>query len=102
MIRALHGPLSEWVNKLDGTPGRKVWHNYWETLLTHPTSYFARLNYTHQNAVKHGLVKVAKDYPWCSAAWFERETSPALVKAIQRFKIDRVQVEDAFEPESDE
>ncbi len=99
MIRALHGPMSTWVNKLDGVPGRQVWHNYRETLLTRQTSYFARLNYTHYNAVRHGLVKEARDYPWCSAAWFERETAPAMVKAISRFKTDKLEGEDDFRPE---
>lgn len=99
MIRALHGPLAKWVNKLDGTPDRKVWHNYWETLLTQQTSYFARLNYTHNNPAKHGLVKESRDYPWCSAAWFEKTTPPPIAKAISRFKTDRVKVEDDFQPE---
>jgi putative transposase len=99
LIRALHGPLARWINKLDAAPDRQVWHNYWETLLTHRTSYLARLNYTHNNAVRHGLVKDAKEYPWCSAGWFERETAPAMVNAIYRFKTDRLRVEDEFEPE---
>ena len=34
-------------------------------------SYLARLNYVHQNPVKHGLVRVANQYRWCSAAWLE-------------------------------
>jgi len=50
----------------------------------------------HQNAVKHKLVAVANQYPWCSAAWFERVASPAQVKTIYRFKIDGVKVEDDF------
>jgi len=54
------------------------------------------LNYVHQNAVKHKLVPVANQYPWCSAAWFEREASPAQVNTIYGFKIDRVKVEDDF------
>ena len=54
--------------------------------------------YVHQNPVKHGLVTVANQYPWCSAAWFERESSPAIVKSIYRFKTDRVSVEDDFAP----
>ena len=56
----------------------------------------ARLNYVHQNAVKHKLVTVANQYPWCSAAWFERVATPAQVKTIYEFKIDRVKVEDDF------
>lgn len=95
MLGHLHERMATWVNKLDAAPGRQVWHNYWETLLDYPRSYFARLNYTHQNAVRHGLVKNAKDYPWCSAAWFEQHTSAAMVKSIYRFKTN--QIEDDFE-----
>lgn len=101
MLRVLHVKLAGWVNKLDKTPGRNVWHNFRETQLTHPTSYFARLNYTHGNAVHHGLVAVAKDYPWCSDGWFEENTSPATVKSIRRFKTDKVKVEDDFAVDPD-
>jgi putative transposase len=59
------------------------------------------LKYVHQNPVKHGLVPVANQYPWCSAAWFEREASPAMVKSIYRFKIDGVKVHDEFDPASE-
>jgi putative transposase len=76
-----------------------VWHNYWETRLTYQRSYLARLNYVHQNPVKHGLVPVASQYRWCSAAWFERTASTAQVKSIYRFKVDQVRVRDDFDPE---
>jgi putative transposase len=91
MIGTLHEKTAKWVNKLDAIPGRQVWHNYWDTHINLPRAYFARLNYTHQNAVRHGLVHIAKDYPWCSAAWFEQHTSPALVKSIYRFKTDKIE-----------
>jgi putative transposase len=99
LLRILHTRTAGWVNGLDQTPERQVWYNYWDTQLTYQRSYLARLNYVHQNAVKHGLVPVANQYPWCSAAWFEREASPAMVKAIYRFKVDQVKVYDDFEPE---
>ena len=73
-----------------------MWHNFWETRLTHEASYLARLNYVHQNAVKHGLVAVANQYPWCSASWFERTASPAQVRTIYGFKIVRIKVLDDF------
>lgn len=98
MLNALHSKTAEWINKLDAAPGRKVWFNFWETKLTHQRSYLARLNYVHQNAVKHGLVPIAYQYPWCSARWFERTASSAMVKSIYRFKMDRVSVSDDFEP----
>jgi hypothetical protein len=51
--------------------------------------------------VKHKLVPVANQYPWYSARWFERSVSPAMVKSIYRFKIDRLEVADDFEPAND-
>ena len=98
MLGLLHVKTSSWINKLESQPGRQVWFNFWDTHLTHQTSYLARLNYVHQNAVKHGLVPVACQYPWCSAGWFERTASPAVVKSIYRFKTENVSVADDFEP----
>ncbi len=97
MLSLLHEKTAKWVNRLDGTPERQVWFNYRDTRLTYPRSYRARLNYVHQNAVKHGLVAAAHLYPWCSAAWFERTASSAQVRAIYRFKTEEVEVEDDFE-----
>jgi putative transposase len=101
MLGTLHEKTAKWVNKLDGDPGRKVWHNYRETLLTYEKSYFARLNYAHQNAVKHGLVRRAAVYPWCSAGWFERTAGKAMVQSIYRFKTASVRVPDEYEVEGD-
>jgi putative transposase len=67
MLKTLHTRLAGWVNKLDGTPQRQVWFQFRETLLTFEKSYLARLNYVHQNPVRHGLVQIASHYPWCSA-----------------------------------
>ena len=97
MLGQLHERTAKWINRLDDTPGRRVWHNYWETKLDLPRGYFARLSYTHQNPVRHGLVAVAKDYPWCSAAWFEAETPAAMVETIYRFHSD--QIADDYEVE---
>ena len=98
MLGLLHARTAEWINRLDGKPKRKVWHNFWDTKLTYEKSYLTRLNYVHQNPVKHGLVHVANQYKWCSARWFERITPPAMVRSIYRFKIDRLRVPDEFMP----
>jgi len=55
-----------------------------------------RLNYVHQNPVKHGLVTVANKYSWCSAAWFERIASPATVKSIYSFRTDKINIYDDY------
>ena len=97
LIKHFHADTARCINAEDGTAGRIVWHNYWDTQLTFEKSYQARLNYVHQNAVRHGLVTVANQYRWCSAAWFERTATRAQVKTIYSFKTDKVRVEDDFE-----
>jgi putative transposase len=97
ILSVLHSKTAGWINRLYGASGRQVWLNYRETRLTYQRSYFARLNYVHQNPVRHGLVPVANQYPWCSATWFERTASPAMIKSIYRFKVDKLRVYDEFD-----
>ena len=96
MIGTLHCKTAQWINRLDNTPNRMVWFNYLDTNLTFRSSYLVRLNYVHHNAVKHGRVPVANQYPWCSAAWFENTASQAMVESIYRFNIDKVAIDDGF------
>ena len=98
MIAALHFESADAINRCDGSLNRPVWFNYWDTQLTFEKSYLARLNYVHHNAVKHGLVREARDYRWCSAAWFENTATRAQVKTIYGFKTERLKVTDDFEP----
>ena len=95
-LKHLHSDSARELNRLDHAEGRQVWHNFRETRLTFEKSYLARLNYVHQNPVKHGLARMANQYRWCSAAWFERVATPAQVQTIYNFKIDRVNIEDDF------
>jgi putative transposase len=97
MLSLLHEKTAKWTNRLDRAPERKVWFNYRETRLTYQKSYLSRLNYTHQNAVKHGLVQAAHLYPWCSASWFERTASAAQVKSVYRFRTDHLKLDDEIE-----
>ena len=98
MLKRLHSETAIWINERDNEPERQVWYNFWDTKLTYPKSYQARLHDVHRNPVHHGLVQVANQYPWCSAAWFERTATPAQVKTIYSFKTDQIKVIDDFEP----
>jgi putative transposase len=95
-LQHLHSNSARKINMLDNTGGRKVWYNFWDKKLTYERSYLARLNYVHQNAVKHGIVKTANQYPWCSAGWFERTATPAAVKTIYGFKVDQLKIDDDY------
>jgi putative transposase len=96
LLARLHKATASEVNALQGQTGRKVWHNFRETLLTLEKSWLARLNYTHRNAVKHRLVDDAGDYPWCSAAWFQRTATGSWRQTVESFKTDRLEIEDDF------
>jgi putative transposase len=95
-LRHLHSVTAIEANKLDETPVRRVWFEFWETRITFPRSYFARLNYVHQNAVRHGLVRLASQYPWCSAGWFERKAARSFFQTVTRFRTDKLNVPDDF------
>ena len=96
LVGHLHSETARALNRMSNKPGRVVWYNYWDTKLTYQKSYLARLNYVHQNPVKHGLVPVANQYRWCSAAWLERTATLATVRTIYSFKTDNVKVIDDF------
>jgi putative transposase len=95
-LNQLHSDAARKLNFMDQSTGREVWYNFWDTKLTYERSYLARLNYVHQNAVKHGLVFVANQYKWCSAAWFERTASLSAVKTIYSFKTDQLNIHDDY------
>ena len=95
-LKHLHANSARKLNELDQLSGRTVWFNFWDTKLTYERSYLARLNYVHQNPVRHGLVPVANQYQWCSAAWFERTVTPAMIKTIYAFKTDNLSIQDDF------
>jgi putative transposase len=85
------------VNRLDDAPGRKVWHQYWDTHITHLSSFFARLRYVHTNPVKHGLVRNAEAYEFCSAAWFARTVSGSFRETIMKFPSEQIVIADDYE-----
>jgi putative transposase len=95
-VRHLHRELAMRLNRADATSDRRVMYEFWDTHLTFEKSWLARLNYVHQNPVKHGLVQVANQYPWCSASWFETNARSGFVQSVYSFKIDRLNVPDDF------
>lgn len=96
LIGKLHMQSAKEANRLDGTRGRRVWYQFWDSHITYQASYLARLAYVHQNPVKHGLVADAREYRWCSARWFEDAAPRPFVQTVNSFKTDRVNVVDDF------
>jgi putative transposase len=95
--RYVHAVTAKHVNRLDATPGRKVWHQYWDTKITFQRSFLVRLHYVHTNAVRHGIVASPELYPWCSAGWFAKTASRSFFKTVMNLPSDQVAVQDDYE-----
>ena len=97
-IQRFHSDSARLLNLKDDQIGRKVWYQYWDRYLTFETSYLARLNYVNNNAVKHGLVAIASQYPFCSAGWFEAHCSHSFQRKVASFGYERLNELDDFDP----
>ncbi len=95
-IRKLHACSARELNRVDEVSGLKVWFQYWDTHLTHQPSYLARLAYVHRNPARHGVVRDARLYRWCSASWFEQNAPAAFVQTVRALNTDTVNVVDDF------
>jgi putative transposase len=96
-VKKLHASTAIAINRLDETPGRKVWHQAWDTRISYERSYLARLAYVHHNPVRHGLVPVAELYPWCSASWLSQRAENSWYETVTSFPTDGVNVYDDYE-----
>lgn len=97
LMRQFHSKSAVELNRLDKVLGRKVWFNYWDTCITHESSYYARLHYVHINPVKHGLAENAEDYPFCSYRWFLEKADNGFRNTVISQPIDKVDVFDDFD-----
>lgn len=93
-LSKLHMTTAKQLNEWDGTPGRKVWYQYWDSCITFERAYLARLNYVHHNPAHHGLTDDARDYRWCSAKWFSEHASTEFRASVEACKT--IEVADDF------
>jgi len=97
MLTRLYVDSAIAINRRDDTKGRQVWYQFRDSQLTYERSWLARLKYTHENAVHHGIVANAMNYRWCSASWFAATASPAFTETVRRMKIDKLSIYDDFD-----
>ena len=97
MLRRFHSTSAKAINARDGARGRQVWYQFRDTELTFERSWLARLRYTNENAVHHGVVGLATQYTWCSAPWFENDARASFVATSRGVRMDLVKVVDDFE-----
>ena len=81
-----HAP--HWLEKVTRQRGRRVERLFWQSgggfdrNVDDPCLLLTMLDYLHANPIRRGLVKVAEDWPWSSAAWYMKgESGPCVVDA---------------------
>ena len=98
LIKRLHSDAAREANRLDGTPGRQVWHQYWDKCLTYEKSYLARVKYVFNNAVHHGMSPSAGTYPYCTAGAGVTPEQAGFWRKVESFRCDRLNEPDEFAP----
>ncbi len=66
-VAQLHGGTSRRINLASATPHRKIWRNYWDSMIRGEADLWTRFNYIHHNPVKHGYVARAEE--WASSSY---------------------------------
>lgn len=68
-LHRLHNGTSTGWNREDGVSGRQVWYRFHDKSLRTNRLFHRAVLYVHSNAVKHGYVRRAHEWPSCSASW---------------------------------
>ena len=90
-VASYHKFTAQKWNIQDGSVGRKVWWNYWDTSIRGEDDYLNRLRYVFWNPVKHGLVQEPAEYPYCNyndflhEEWFDLGEDPVEVENVPEF-----------------
>jgi putative transposase len=96
LVRSIHSITARYLNRVDTSPGRRVWSNYWDTCITNERSYLARLHYVHTNPVRHGLVQQPEDYPFSSYRWFLAQDDSGFRELVLAAPMDRLDLENGL------
>ncbi len=72
-IKRLHGESAIRLNKLDKTPGRRVWYQYWDRFPRSERDFWCYFNYIHINPIKHHYVRVADGAVVVDGKWVKIE-----------------------------
>lgn len=90
-INRLHSVTALHLNRMDRTPRRRVWYQYWDKSLETEKGFWTCFNYIHQNAIKHGCVPALdrlSDYPFSSfTQWLKNRGEDWLADCFSRYPI---------------
>ena len=93
-VRRLHSITSKEINRLDRTPGRKIWYQYWDYCIRDKRDFWTHFNYILKNPIKHGLVSSLIEsfrYEYSSnSVWLDRFGLDGLYEGFIKFPVRQV------------
>jgi len=100
-IATIHGKSAIEINKIDKSPGRQIWFQYWDYCIRNEEDYWRHFNYIHYNPIKHSYVTGTENlcnFPFSSfGAWVERRGEEWISDCSRRYPIiDFTREEDNF------
>ncbi len=101
IIATIHGKSAIEINKIDRTPGRRVWYQYWDYCIRSEQDYWRHFNYIHNNLIKHGYVDTIENlqsYQFSSFNdWVKKKGNEWVYDCFRRYPIlDFTRDEDNF------
>jgi putative transposase len=85
LINLIHGRSSRHINILDKIKSRKVWYSYWDTCVRREDDFYIRMNYIHNNPIKHKCIQ-----QYCDLAKYKYTSYPYYRKIKGQEWIDDV------------
>lgn len=65
-----------------------IWYQYLDHIIRDDNDYFKRLNYIHQNPVKHNYVSKMTTYPWSSIhEWIKKRGKEFIIDCFRKYPI---------------
>lgn len=88
IMNTVHGRVSFFINKLDGSRGRKVFQNYWDHGIRDEIDFWKHFNYIHHNPIKHNYAERPEDYKFSSyCEWLKNKGNVWLNSCFEKYPI---------------
>ncbi len=91
LIKLINGRSAFEINKFNHCAGRKIWYSYWDTCIRNERDFYMRMNYIHNNPIKHGYVYDIADleyYEFSSYSYYlEKEGVEWLEDMFRKYPI---------------
>jgi putative transposase len=81
----LHGRTAIVVNGADNSPGRRVWRQYWDTVIRTEGDFWSRMNYMWWNPVRHGHCETPEAWRWTNLHSLMAAPEERIGREIARF-----------------